>query len=57
MEREPDRLSGRRVQAQLGAMHGDARANEAGEVRELGANQVLDLDPVPFVANQQVLIC
>src|SRR5260370_1427951 len=38
------------------AGHGDTRANEIGEMRELGANQVRDLDPIPFVADEQVLI-
>src|SRR6267378_1074361 len=43
MKREPDRLRGSRVQAQLGAVHGDTGANEIGEMRELRANQVRNL--------------
>ncbi len=56
MKREPDGLRGRRVQAQLGALHGDTGTNEVGEVRELGANQGRDLHPIPFVADQKILI-
>ncbi len=33
-----------------------ARTNEVGEVRELGVNQVLDPDAIPFVSDEQVLI-
>src|SRR5713101_5057362 len=32
------------------------RTNQVGEVRELGAGQVRDLDPIPFIAHEQVLI-
>ncbi len=56
VEREPDGLRGSRLQAQLGAVHDDTRTNEVGEGRELGVNQVLDLDPFPFVPDEQVLI-
>src|SRR5262249_24304335 len=56
VKREPDGLRRGRLQAQLGAMHGDTRTNEVREMRELGVDQVLDLDPVPFVADEQVLI-
>ena len=56
MEREPDRLRGSRAQVQLGAVQGDTRTDEVGEVRELGTNQVRDLDPIPFVSDEQVLI-
>src|SRR6266849_7662716 len=56
VEREPAGLRGGRLQAQLRAVHGDTRTNEVGEERELGTNQVLDLDPIPFVADEQVLI-
>jgi hypothetical protein len=56
VECEPDGLGGSRVQAQLGAAKGDTRTNEVGEVRKLDANQVRDLDPAPFVADEQVLI-
>jgi hypothetical protein len=31
-------------------VHGDTRTDEVGEERELGANQVLDLDPIPCAA-------
>src|SRR4029077_9313408 len=36
--------------------HGDTRINKIGEVRELSANQVFDVDPIPFIADEQVLI-
>jgi hypothetical protein len=49
VEHEPNGLRGSRLQAQLGAADGNTRTNEVGEVRELGANQILDLDPIPFV--------
>jgi hypothetical protein len=56
VKREPDGLCGSRFQVEPGAVDDDARTNEVGEVRELGAHQVLDIDPVPFVADKQVLI-
>jgi hypothetical protein len=37
-------------------MDADARTNEISEVRELGTNQVFDLDPIPRVAHEQFLI-
>jgi hypothetical protein len=37
-------------------VHSDTRTNEVGEGRELGLNQVLDLNPLPFVPDEQVLI-
>src|SRR5499427_395675 len=37
-------------------MQGDTRTNEAREMRELGAHQILDLNPFPFVPDEQVLI-
>jgi hypothetical protein len=36
-------------------VHGDARTNEVSERRKLSANQVLDLDAIPFVLDEQVL--
>ena len=51
VERKPDGLRGSCLEAQLGAMDADARTNEVGEERELGANQGLDLDPLPCVSN------
>ena len=44
------------LEAQLGALHGDTRTDEVGEMRKLGANQVCHIDPLPFVADEQVLI-
>src|SRR5262249_42777172 len=55
VDREPDGLCGSRLQAQLGAMYGDARTNEAGEWCELSANQVLDANSLPVVPNKEVL--
>src|SRR5260370_12465854 len=37
-------------------MDADARTDEVGEVRELGTNQVRNLDRIPFVADKQILI-
>jgi hypothetical protein len=54
VECEPDGLRGSRIQTQLGAVHDNTRANEIGEGRELGANQVLDLDPMPCIADEEV---
>jgi hypothetical protein len=56
VECEPDGLRGSRMQTRLGATHGDTRANKIGEARELGANQVLDLDPMPFILDEEILI-
>ncbi len=56
VEREPDGLRGSGLQAQPGTMHCNARANEVGEMRELGAGEVRDLDPIPLIAHEQVLI-
>jgi hypothetical protein len=40
----------------LGPRTTDTKANEISEGGELGANQVLDFDPPPFVPNEEVLI-
>jgi hypothetical protein len=56
VEYESDRLRASRLQPQLGAVHGDTRTNEVGEERELSTNEVLDFDPIPCIADQQVLI-
>jgi hypothetical protein len=56
VEREPDGLRGSRREAPLRPMDVDPRANEVGEVRELGPNQVSDPNSMPFVADEQVLI-
>jgi hypothetical protein len=56
VQREPDGLGGGRIQTQLGPAHDDTRTNEIGKGGYLGANQVLDLDPVPCVADEEVLI-
>jgi hypothetical protein len=37
-------------------MHGNTTTNEVGEGRELGANQVDNLDAIPFVSDERVLI-
>jgi hypothetical protein len=52
VEREPDGLCGNRLQAQLRAVHENARTNEIGEGGKLGANQVLDLDAMPFASDE-----
>jgi hypothetical protein len=44
------------LKRRLRAAHGDTRINEIGEGGELGMNQVLDVDSIPFVADEQVLI-
>jgi hypothetical protein len=55
VEREPDGLRGCCVQRQRGAARRDTRTKKVGEGRDLGANQVLDLDPFPFALDEQVL--
>jgi hypothetical protein len=52
---EPDGLRGRRFQTQPGAAQSDTRVKETREERELSASQVLDIDPFPFVPNEQIL--
>jgi hypothetical protein len=56
VQREPDGLRGSRIQTQLWAAHHDTRTNKISEGRELGANQVLDFDPLPFILDEEVLI-
>jgi hypothetical protein len=56
VEHESNGLGGSRLNAQLGAMHGNTTTNEVGEGRELGANQVDNLDAIPFVSDERVLI-
>src|SRR5262249_49255898 len=53
---EPEGLRGSHPQVQLWAVHGYTRTNEVCERRELSTNQVLDLDPIPRVPHEQVLI-
>jgi hypothetical protein len=55
-EPEPDGPRGTRIEAQLGVMHDDARTDEVGQVRELGINQALDIDRLPFIPDEQILI-
>src|SRR5258708_10293912 len=52
----PDGLRGSRVQAQPGTLYDDTGTNKIREVRELGANKVLDVDSMPFVSDEQILI-
>jgi hypothetical protein len=56
MKREPEGLRTDRVEAQLGAIQDNARTNQIGEMRELGAHQLLDVNSLPLVPEQQVLI-
>src|SRR5215470_6180107 len=56
VEGEPDGLRGSRIKAQPGTSHDDTRTNEVGEMRELSAGEVGDLDSIPFIADEQVLI-
>jgi hypothetical protein len=56
VEREPDRLRGRRSQSQLGALDRNTRPNEAGKMCELGVDLIIDVDPIPFIADEEVLI-
>jgi hypothetical protein len=56
VERKPDGLRGSRIEAQPGAVQGNTRTDKIGKMRELGANQVFDLDPVPFIPDEQVLV-
>ena len=52
VQRKPDGLRGSRLQTQLGAAQGDTGINEVGKMRELGANQICYIDPVPFVPDE-----
>ncbi len=56
MEYKPNGLRGSRLQANLGAVHGNTRTNAIVEWRELSANQVVDLDAIPFVSDEQVVV-
>jgi hypothetical protein len=49
VEHKPNGLRGSRPQANLGAVHGNTKTNEIGEGRKVRANQVVDLDAIPFV--------
>jgi hypothetical protein len=51
-----DRLGGSRIQAQLWAVDIDPRTNKIRKVRELGAHQIFDIDSLPLVPDQQILI-
>jgi hypothetical protein len=55
MDHKSDGLRGSRLQAQFGAVHGNAKTDQVGQMRQLGADQILDLDPIPFVPDEQVL--
>jgi hypothetical protein len=56
MEREADRLCTSSFQAQLRAVHSDPRPYKVRKMRELGADQLINIDPLPFITDQQVLI-
>ena len=43
-------------QTQLRAVQSDPRPDKIRKVRELGAHQILHVNPLPFVPDQQVLI-
>ena len=49
-------LSSRRVQAYRRAVHRDPGPDKIGKVCELGAHQILDINSLPLVLDQQVLI-
>jgi len=53
VEREPDGLRGSCVQTQFGAAHHDTRTKKIGEGRDLGANQALYLDTMPFTFDER----
>ena len=44
------------IQTQFRAMHREPGAHKIGKVGELGARQVFDINSLPLVADQQVLI-
>jgi hypothetical protein len=46
---ETDRLSGRRVQTQLRAVHSQPGPDKIRKMRELGAHQLIDIDSLPLV--------
>jgi hypothetical protein len=56
VEREPDGLSGGRVEVQVRAERCDPRSNEIRKVREIGAYQVLQISPLMLAPTQQVLV-
>jgi len=56
VDREPDGLRGGRLQDELGATHGNTRTDKVREGRELSMNQVFDINSLPLVPNEQVLI-
>src|SRR5215475_3442526 len=53
---EPDGLRRICSEAQFGATNVDTRTNEVGEIRELTANQVIDVNSPPLVPDEQVLV-
>jgi hypothetical protein len=44
------------IQAQLQGVHSDPRSYKATKMRERGADQLIDIDSLPLVPDQQVLI-
>jgi hypothetical protein len=49
-------LGGGRIQTQLRAVDIDPRASKIRKVCELGTHQILDINSLPLVPDQQVLI-
>ena len=56
VECKADRLGGCRVQPYRRAMHRDPGPHEIGKMGELGAHQILDINSLPLIPDQQVLI-
>src|SRR5262249_45625274 len=53
---EPDGLRASRLQQQLGAADENMRTNETRELREVGTNQILDVNSLPIVPDEEVVI-
>jgi hypothetical protein len=56
VECEPDGLRGDCIQTHLRAVRSDPRPQKVRKMRELGAHQILDINALPLVPDQQVLI-
>src|SRR5260370_2530272 len=56
MQCQTDGLGGGRIQAQPWAVDRDSRPDKICKMCELGAHQLLDIDSLPPVLDQQVLI-
>src|SRR5260370_35617133 len=56
MQCQTDGLGSGRIQVQPWAVDRDPRADKVGKMCELGAHQLIDIDSLPLVPDEQVLI-